>query len=222
MFRNWQQTGGIAGIIFVIGFVVGVGLQGDVPTYADGGEEVAAWFADNGDQYMIGDFAMGLAIVFGFVPFLAAMYEFLSGAEGSQPVWSRAFLIGGVAWLTVGGVGSIMLGSMALQEGDVSADVAATLSAASYYSFPVMVLTMAVMLGAAAIVIIRTHAMAVWLGWVAAVVAAVAIASSCASIENDPEGITLLLGFLSFLCFGVWILLASFSLIRQKPALSGG
>ena len=45
---SWQQLGGVAGIVGVVLFVIGIVIQGDAPMLNDPVEDVQAWYGDNG------------------------------------------------------------------------------------------------------------------------------------------------------------------------------
>src|SRR5687768_9979502 len=96
MIDNWRQIAGIAGILFVVLFIIGVFIPGDTPMYNDSGEEIAAWFADNSESYLLGDFITGLAFTLFYLPFLNGLYAALRLAEGEPPFWSRVALTAGI------------------------------------------------------------------------------------------------------------------------------
>jgi hypothetical protein len=220
MADKWWQISGVAGILFVVLFVAGAIFTGDVPTYDDSGEEIAAWFADNSSQYLAGDFITGLAFILFYFPFLAGLYTKLRGAEGQRPVWSRAALMGGIAFPLAGLAGGISLAGLALLEGDVSADVASMAAAASYHGFGAAGALSAIVMGAASIVILRTRVLWNWLGWLGALLAVAAIIGSGSVLENDPQGVLAIFGFISFIGFGVWILAASVALFQSGEVVA--
>lgn len=62
---QWWRLGGILGIGFIILFFVGgFALQGESPSYDDPITEVREYFTEDGDQYLIGDYILGLGFVF--------------------------------------------------------------------------------------------------------------------------------------------------------------
>jgi hypothetical protein len=79
---NWRAIAGASGILFVIVFVVGLVIQGDPPTFADDGEQIAAWFADNSTAYLAGDVVIGVGFILFYFPFLAGLFLALKFAEG--------------------------------------------------------------------------------------------------------------------------------------------
>jgi hypothetical protein len=219
MSKPWTIAGA-SGILFVVLFVIGAMLTGDVPTYDEGGEEIAAWFADNGEQYLVGDFITGLAFIVFYFPFLVGLYARLRAAEGEPVLFSRVALIGGILFPIAGLAGAISLAGLALLEGEVSADVASLAAATNHHAFVGISAFQAILLGGAGIVILRTGALWQWLGWLGGALALAAIVASASSIENDPEGILSIIGIIAFIGFGVWILGASVALLRARDEVA--
>jgi hypothetical protein len=199
-------------------FVIGAIVSGEVPMYDDGGEEIAAWFEDNGDSYLVGDFITGLAFILFYFPFLVGLYTRLRLAEGEPAIFSRVALIGGILFPLAGLAGGILLSALALMEGDVSPDVASFASAASFHAFTALSALQAILLAGAAIVIVMRGGFWNWLGWLAGALAVASIVASASSIEKDPEGVLSIVGIISFIGLGVWILAASVALLQTRVA----
>jgi hypothetical protein len=217
---RWGQIAGVSGILFIVIFIAGVLIQGDVATYDDGGEKVATWFADNGDTFLIGDFITGIAFIFFYFPFLVGLYARLRAAEGEPAMFSRVSLIGGIIFPVAGLAGGVPLAGLALLEGDVSPDVAALAAATSAHSFVIASAVMAIVLGAAGIVILRTRAFWTWLGWLALLLAIAGVIGSASSIENDPEGVLATFSFISGIGFAVFIIASAIGMLRSAEAPS--
>jgi hypothetical protein len=213
--RFWPLAG-VGGLVFVALFVVGSILAWDVATYDEGGEAVAAWFADNGSRYIVSE----VVILIGFLLyplFLVGLFVKLSRAEGPVPLFSGAALIGGILFGAVGAAFSLFHGSLALLEGEVSAEVAALASAATLYGYAFGAAAIAIAAGAAAVVILTTRVFWSWLGWLGVVVAVLAVIGMLSPLQNDPEGVLSILGLIGFIGFGVWIVAASVALL-QTPS----
>src|SRR3972149_8157913 len=101
-FDKWWRVGGVAGILFLIMFIVGIVVRGEPPTFDDPVDEIRDWFTDNGEQYLIGDYLTTLAFVFFFLPFLASLRGLLASAEGGPAGWSRVTFAGGITFLGFG------------------------------------------------------------------------------------------------------------------------
>jgi len=221
MTRIWTLVGA-CGVLFVVCFVVGAAVQGDIPTYDDGGEAIADWYADNWREYLIGDFIIGLGFILFYFPFLVGLYARLRAADGEPAVFSRVALLGGILLPVAGLVGAVLNAALALLEGDVSPEVAATVSAAAFHTYVSLGGILTVFLGGAAIVILRSKAFWAWLGWLAAAIALVGILGSAASIENNAEGALAIVGMLDFVVFGVWVLGVSAAMLRSEEPRGSG
>jgi hypothetical protein len=213
--RFWPYTG-VAGIVFVALFVLGLVITGDGPTYDEGGEAVAAWFADNGTRYLVGDFIIGLGFILFYFPFLLGLTLKLRRAEGDPPILSGIVFGGGLLFPAAGAAGGVPQAGLALLEGNVSPDVAALAAAGTLYGFGIAGAAGAILTGASAILILRTGAFWNWLAWLGVLVAALSIVGTASPIQNDPEGILAIIQLVGFIGFGVWIIAASVALLQAR------
>jgi hypothetical protein len=222
MMDKWWQIAGIAGILFVISFIVGAAVSGEAPMHGDDAETITEWFADNGEQYLIGDFINGLGFILFYFPFLVGLYARLRAAEAEPAMFSRVALIGGIILPLAGLTGGVFLASLALLEGAVSDEVAVMAVAASFHAFSAVSAISAIIMGAAAIVIVRTGVFWAWLGWLGAALAIAAIIGSYTVVDGDPEGVFGVISIIAFIGFGVWILAASAALLMQGRGAAMG
>ncbi len=223
MAEKWQQVAGISGILFVILFVVGFGISGDVPMFDEGGDKINAWFADNSTQYLVGDYITGLGFIIFYFPFLIGLYTRLRMLEGDPPLMSRVALMGGILFPVAGLVAGISGASLALTEGRLSAETAELASAIGYHALASAIGASAILAGAAATVAWKAGGAWKAVAALGAIVAALAIIGSASSIEKDPEGILSALGFIALIGLGIWVLAVSASMIasgRSQQAVS--
>lgn len=101
--RAGTRIGGVAGILFVIVALAGSVAQRGLPAWDESGNSATAWFSDNHERYLAGQFVSGLGFLVFKVPFLAALVERLQGAEGQPRLWSRVAFAGGILF-PVGGI----------------------------------------------------------------------------------------------------------------------
>jgi hypothetical protein len=139
-----------------------------------------------------------------FFPFLAYLWSVLHDAEGPGGWLSATALATGVAAVTIklANAGP----AVAARHDGVSPALHDALQQVNDVSFIVTMLPLGVCMGAVAAVVLHTHAMPVWLGWMAAVLAPLLIANGLAL--NSQEGP-------AFLLFLLWILLAAIVLLRR-------
>jgi hypothetical protein len=139
-----------------------------------------------------------------FFPFLAYLWSVLRDAEGPGGWLSATALATGVAAVT------IKLASagpaVAARHDGLSPALHDALQQVNDVSFIVTMLPLGVCMGAVAAIVLRTHALPAWLGWMAAVLAPLLIANGLAL--NSQEGP-------AFLLFLLWILVAAIVLLRR-------
>jgi hypothetical protein len=139
-----------------------------------------------------------------FFPFLAYLCSVLRDAEGPGGWLSATALATGVAAVT------IKLASagpaVAARHDGLSPALHDALQQVNDVSFIVTMLPLGVCMGAVAAIVLRTHALPAWLGWMAAVLAPLLIANGLAL--NSQEGP-------AFLLFLLWTLLAAIVLLRR-------
>ena len=216
MTGNGWRISGASGILFLVAFIVGVAFQGDVADYKDSGDKIVAWYEDNADQFLIGDFITGLAFILFYFPFLAGLYARLRQVDAEPPIFARTALAGGLLLPVAGLAGGIFQTGLALLKGDASPEVAQFASAAAFHSFAAVEGLAAVLMGAASFVILTRGGMWKWLGWLGAVAAVLGVISTASSIDGDPDGPIASLGFLSSLLFAIWLVAASVTLWRLE------
>jgi hypothetical protein len=61
--REWWRLGGVAAILFVVVFVVGVAMQSAPPLVDDPIEEIREDWVAGGQQYLVAGYVLGLGFV---------------------------------------------------------------------------------------------------------------------------------------------------------------
>jgi hypothetical protein len=139
-----------------------------------------------------------------FFPFLAYLWSVLRDAEGPGGWLSATAPATGVAAVTIK-LASTGPAVAARQDG-LSPALHDALQQVNDVSFIVTMLPLGLCMGAVAAVVLRTHVLPAWLGWMAAVLAPLLIANGLAlSSQEGP----------AFLLFLLWILLAAIVLLRR-------
>jgi hypothetical protein len=220
-FDKWWRVGGAAGILFLIMFIVGITLQGEPPTFDEPVDEIRDWFADNGEQYLVGDYLTGLAFLLFFLPFLASLRGLLAAAEGGPAVWSRVAFAGGLLFLIFGGVASLFWATLAYSFGTVGNGDDGTLKTLMYLDqvgFSAGALAVIPLMLGASLVTLRTGVLWRWLSLLGLIVAVFAGIAGASSLTSDPDGALGGIGFIGFIGFGLWMLLVSVNMILKKEA----
>ena len=225
LLAQWWRVGGVAGIIFLALFIVGIALQGDMPSHEEPTSQIREWFADNGKQYLVGDYLIGLGVVLFFLPFLSALRSLLGVAEGGPAVWSRVALIAGTIFAALGAAQGFFFGALAYGFGVVGQGDDATVRTLMYlqfYAFSSFTLIVAPLALASSLIIWRTGVLWRWLALLGLVVGILAIIAPLAVLDADPEGALAGIGFIGMLVAGLWVLLVSAAMVmkRSLPAPS--
>jgi hypothetical protein len=217
--KQWWRLGGVFGILFIVLFIIGAAFQGEEPPmYDDPVDEIRAFWVDNGSDYLTGDFIIGLAFVLFFLPFVATLSSLLGAAEGEPRIWSRLTFGGGILFLALGATAGIFWTTLAF------GDVAETLSDEE------LVLLMSLDIGGshfvpaglvamilpAAVVMLRTRVLPLWLGVLTLIVGVIAAISLLGIAADDPTDSVL--SFVAYPVSAIWVLITSIVMLVKKEA----
>ena len=199
----------LTGLVFVVLAVVSFIVGGETPEVDDPGAEVISFYEENdGEQQFAGGLLLWAAVFFLF--FAGALRRVLRSAE-EAPGWLSAVAFGGAIAATVGMALFATL-AFALSDDPEALDPAAAqaLNVLSVDAFAPVAVGVSAFLIASGLAIVRTGALASWLGWVAIVFGVLAVTP---------------IGFVAFLAFLAWTLVASLTLAfgpGPAPARPGG
>ena len=218
LFKQWWRIGGAFGIGFVILFIAGIVAQGDIPMRGDSIEEVRAYFQDDGDMYLVGDYLTGIAIVFLFLPYLVTLRWVLGSGEGWPPIWSWLTVVGGVTMVALGGAGSMTFGTLALSADNPEIDDSSVrlLMEMNSYAFTLFSFGMALFVGSASLVILRTGVIWRWLAGLGLLAALLLVIGAAWPIDGDEEGAIAILGFIGAPATMLFIIISSINMIIRS------
>jgi hypothetical protein len=169
---GWERLAALAGVVAVALWVIGILIQesSNLPGDEATGDEVLAWFSNEGNTILAGGFVFMLGALFFFI-FLAALRVRLLEAEG--PVGFLTALVFGAG--IAAGLSLLMLPapdmSGALSDEELTGDAALAVNSLGDMFFIGAELASALLLVAAGLLFIRTRVLPVWLGWASLVVA---------------------------------------------------
>lgn len=210
---NHRLVGGIAGLAFVALVVAGGVAQGDVPVYSEGPTVIKDWFANNGDRWLIAGCLLVLAMIF-YVAFLAALVTSLLSADDGRSPWPLLALLAGVHLVVAVQASVAFDGTLALLKGEVSNDVARTLSAGDYMTFLLVYPFAGIQALAVSLCIFKTGVLSRALAWFGPIVAAGGLVAAAAPLEHDPEGVLTVVGYITLFAFLAFAAGVSLSMIR--------
>lgn len=193
---------GVASVAcFVVGFVIlGVG-KAPGPFSAD---EIVSFYTENSSKVTFGSTLFMVGAV-AFLFFVGSLWRVLRSAEGPTGWLSNVALGGGIV-ATAGMFMFTQLGATLAEVADHIDPAAAQAIHSVHYPAITLPGGMAILLLAGGLVVTRTKALPVWLGWVALVL-------GVASLSR--------LGFAVFLASWLWIVIVSILLVRRMSASAG-
>jgi len=217
---QWWRLAGASGICWLILFIVGAFvIQGDSPDSTQTIAEIKSYWASDSGKYLASDFIISVSFVFFFVPFFVGLRWFLGSTEDGPPFLSWIMMVGGVAILALGGAAGGFEGSLAVaSKNNIQIDDSTTMALvlASSYSFAVGQLAIALFLGSAGLLVVRSGIIWRWSGFIALIGAPLLIVGAAWPIDGDEHGVLGAFGLVGFLFVLVWTLVTSIGLIMRK------
>lgn len=214
----WVRVTGILGILFFVGTAIGLALL--LPTQplpTDPVADIEQYFIDDASLLHTSNWIMGATLVFIFLPFASGLRSFLASRDIDAGMWSRVAFGSAVALVAVTGAGAAFAASAALavDAGPVDETLLRLMlwADAFVYSF-VVALGIGLFLAATSVVLLRTGALARWLGWLGLAIALLCVIGAWWPITGDPDGAIAMLAFLSMPLLAIWTLLAGIDLLR--------
>jgi hypothetical protein len=187
--RPWR-TGGWAGILFVILFIVGIVIEfsPEAPGVTNSDAEIRAYFAEYGDRASLTAYIYLLALL-PLLVFTSALSGLLGQEEGADKTWSRLTLVGGVLYAAYSGASAAFW--FALSQGSfvdtASDDTIRLLVQLVTTASPVLGIASAVIALSAAFVILRLRALPTWLGYFSVVVGVLAGLGPLQLFAENPK-----------------------------------
>ena len=187
--KQWERyaalVGGIAFVILIVAVII---LSGSPPKLDDDAQKFASYFKDHADDLKVAGYLGGLA----FVPilcWLGALWRNLRRAEGGDPRLTVAaaggLLIGGSAVL----VSTAMISAVAVNIKDIGTAskffmiFAQFMFASSSFGFAVLV-------GAVAVITLRSGVFPKWFGWGSTLLALAWLVAGVGSVSTSDTWTT--------------------------------
>ena len=217
---EWWRVGGILGIVWLVLFIVGAFIiQGESVERSDSIEEIRQYFVDDGDTYLLGDYLIGIAFVFFFLPFLIILRRVLEAGGTWAALLARVALLAGVVALIWGGISGFFWGTLAVGaagNSEVDDSSVRTLMELDAYAFAGLFLPVGLMLGAAGASIWLSRVLWRWLGIIGIIGFIAALIGAAWPIDGDDEGALAGIGLIGYLAMMIFVLLVSINLLMQR------
>jgi hypothetical protein len=207
--RIVPRSAALSGVVAVVLLFAGSGLSGSSPDLTASRAKIASWLVSHPmtTGRVVGGFVELLAVL-ALIVFAATLASVLRRGEGDHAILSNTALGAGLlsAGIKLVSVPAAFAAVWRTKQG-MSLELASALVDMNNVAFVMTWAVDAVMLGAAAIVIVRSGILPRWLGWFAGVTAAVSLATVPVAAKAPPLGI-----LLTF----VWLILTSVVLLRNR------
>jgi hypothetical protein len=217
---NWWRFAGIDGIIWAILFFIGAFvIQGDSPVRDDPIDEIRAYWVEDGDTYLIGDYILGLAFIIFFLPYVIGLTALLRRAEGDPPIWSHMAFTGALLGVAFAGVAGLAWSTMAINlkdNPDLSDSTILLLMDLDLQGFVLSSFGLALFIGSTGFVVLRTGVLWRWLGAVGLLAAILLLIGAAWPIDGDDEGAIAVFGFVGYPLMLLFILVSSVRMIMMK------
>jgi len=216
---QWWRAGGAFGIMFAVLFIIGpLFLTGDSPSRDDSIEEIRAFFQDDGDMYLLGDYIGGIAFVLFFLPYLVTLRWVLGSGEGWPAIGSWLTVIGGFGMVILGGASAVSYGTLAISADNAEIDDSSVrlLMEMNVYAFTGFSLFMSLFMAAASLVVLKTGVLWRWLAGIGLLAALLLVVGASWPIDGDDEGALAIAGFIGAPLTLLWIILSSINLLLMK------
>ncbi len=205
-----------AGLVFVVVVLVSSFVAGSPPGLNDGPGEFADYFADNDARIRWAQFLNILALV-PFLWWIGSLWSILRRAEGGAPRLTVAAGLGSVVAATCVMIGSAAMSTAAFREAGLGPDGLKLFTTLSFTMTAAGAGGVATLVVASSVIVLRSRALPVWIGWLGLVSGAVWIVAGLALVSTR-DAVTVF-GFIGFLLWLVWIIAVSVSMLRSpEPA----
>ena len=209
--RPIPRFAALSGLIAVVLVFLGSGIGGSSPDLGASPTTISAWVAKH--HATTGSYAGGFLELLGIltmIVFAATLWSVLRRAEAGDGILPATAFGAGLASATLKlASGPALFAAVWRSDRVVSPQLATALVDMNNVAFVLTWTLDAVMLGAAAIVILKTRALPRWLGWLGVAAATVSLLSTPLADRVPPLGILLTFA---------WIVSISIVLFR-RPAL---
>lgn len=220
---RWWRAGAVLGLAWAVIFLAGELVIGDSPSRGDAISEIRGYFTGEGDAYLIGDYAIRVAMVALFIPFLVVLRRVIGAAGGWAEPLATVALAAGLLAVVWGSTASFFWGALAVGAGEFDESTVRALMDADAYAFAGVLVPVGVFMGAAGLAIRVGGVLWRWLGVVGAIGFVASLAGSAWPIGNaDPEKALALVGDACLAGMALFVVLVSVNLLMLKQASPSG
>jgi hypothetical protein len=212
--RRWERVGAVTGIAFVGLQLAILPVLGRTPKAAGPVREIRNFLVHDGERVLRANALDALAAFF-FLWFLGAMWSFLRRAEGGPGRLSTTAYGAGLVTAALSVVAGLPAVALAWNHNAASADGGLLRTIWTFNDLALVPIgaSAGVFLLAAALVILRTRVLPVWIAWVGVASCVAGVVGLAQIVSNDPDSPLGALGLLGFLLAMVFVLATSVSIL---------
>ena len=217
-----QRIAGIAGIGFVISFVVIIALSLDSPGFDDPAE-LRDFFVNSATRVHLVTWLGTLATVFFFLPFATGLRNLLAPADtAGEQLWTRLCYTGAVI------AAATILIDFAYWE-VLSFGAAETLSDETLVAIArfdsvtfsaLMPWALALFIAAASLVVLRSRVLASWIGWFGVIASVISLIGTLWIFTEDEESVLAFISAIGIAISVLWVLVVSIAMTRSAEQVT--
>lgn len=187
--RRWDRLGAGLGIVFVA-LQLGLGAAlGGAPALDAPAAEIQSYLVDDGG--VLEAATMGALSVFFFIFFLGAVRTFLRAAEGVPGTLSTAAFGAGLVTITLATTAALPTVALAWDDTAALADPGLVQAAWNLNTLALVPIgsSAGAFCLAAAVIILRTRVIPVWVGWIGVLAGIVSVIATFFLLADDPDSV---------------------------------
>jgi hypothetical protein len=210
---SFRRMAGVAGLAFVVVFVVAQAVAGSLPQPKETGDRVISYLGEHATSLQI-TAALTAVGVFLSVVFLVGLWDAARDGEGRPEPWSVVGLVGGAVTATLNAVQGAVFGGIALGiHATASPDLAITVYRIGFTIGGATSVFAALFLTGFTLASWKTGFLPGWVRWLGALAAVLqAIASLAIASARTEFFVTTLAAFAASL---LWVVAVSIRMLRQ-------
>lgn len=186
-----RRVGGVCGVLFFILFIIAIpAFQSEAPIAGDSAEDIRAFWEDDADGYLVGDFLFTLGAGLFFLPFLLALKHVLTPADKSGGFWPQILVVSALFGILIGAGGAAAPAALGMVDAPDTLDDSTLLFATSITSYVLVGLGFgfALMLFSAALLILQCSALWRWLAYPALIISVGHIVGATWLMSGEIDG----------------------------------
>ncbi len=210
-----QKIGGITGIVFAVLLALDL-FAGSWPEFTDPIADIRTFFVDNATTLLVVGWAEALLMTFVFLFFAACLRDTLAWSETVPTEFPRLTFAGGIVAASIAITATIPTMAVVVSGAVVDDGILRFVMYMDAVAYGlVFAVGFALMAFAASVVIIRTGALARWLGWLGLTSAAALVIGGLWIVSGEVTGPFAIVEYTGLMLWLVWALAVGIDMVRR-------